>query len=225
LRSFLACLTVALAAAGSGCYRPGPATVPLRTLEIANGAPDSHCLVVFLPGRGDTPEHFVRNGFPEELRRAGSRCAMIGVDAHLGYYFEKTVVDRLREDVIAPARARGVEEVWLVGISLGGLGSLLYTKERPGEIKGIVAIAPFLGEPTQDFAAFRSWLTGYGRPAPDHPPLFLVYGTKDRFAGPNGELAALLPDDHVFRVRGRHTWATWRRGWGAFLGSRWVPGR
>lgn len=222
-RSCIACLAVAVAV--SGCYRPGPATVPMRVLEMSPGSPDSHCLVVFLPGRGDTPEHFVRNGFPEELRRAGSRCAMIGADAHLGYYFEKTVIDRLREDVIAPARARGVEEVWLVGISLGGLGSLLYTKERPGEIAGIVALAPFLGDESADFRAFQSWLAGYATPAPDHPPLFLVYGTGDRFAGPNGELAARLPDGHVFRVRGGHTWAAWRRGWAAFLKSPWVPGR
>lgn len=220
LRSFITCLAVALTA--TGCFRPGPATVPLRTLEIADGAPGSRCLVVFLPGRGDTPEHFVRNGFPEDLRRAGSRCAMVGVDAHLGYYFEKTVVDRLREDVIAPARERGVEEIWLVGISVGGLGSLLYTKEHPGEIAGIVAIAPYLGDEKEDFTAFRSWLEE--RPAPGDPPLFLIYGKRDRFAGANGELAARLPADHVFQVPGRHTWATWRRGWEAFLGSPWVPG-
>jgi len=220
------CWAVALTAAVcSGCYRPGPATVPMRTVELSAGSPGTRCLVVFLPGRGDTPEHFVRNGFPEELQRAGSRCAMVGADAHLGYFFERTVVDRLREDVIAPARARGFEEIWLVGISLGGLGSLLYTKERPGEIAGIVAIAPFLGDEKAEFQEFRSWLAGYATPAPDHPPLFLVYGTGDRFAEVNGELAARLPADHVFRVRGGHTWAAWRRGWGAFLGSRWVPGR
>ncbi len=209
-------LLLALGLAAAGCLdRPSPATVPMRTLEISGSSPASRCLVVFLPGRGDTPEHFVRNGFPEELRRAGSRCAMIGADSHLGYYFEKTVIDRLREEVIAPARARGVEEIWLVGISLGGFGSLLYEKEHPGEIAGIVAIAPFLGDEGAEFAAFRSWLEG--RPAPDDPPLFLVYGKGDRFADVNGELAARLPGDHVFQVRGGHTWAAWRRGWGAFL--------
>lgn len=225
MRSFLACLTVALAAAAAGCYRPGPATVPMRTLEISKGSPESHCLVVFLPGRGDTPEHFLRNRFPEELQRAGSRCAMVGADAHLGYYFQRTVIDRLREDVIEPARKRGFEEIWLVGISLGGLGSLLYTKERPGEIAGIVAIAPYLGEEGTEFQAFRDWLQGYGRPGPDHPPLYLVYGKGDRFAKVNGELATRLPDDHVFRVRGGHTWAAWRRGWGVLLRSPWVPGK
>ncbi len=215
-----------MALAASGClFRPGPATVPLRTLEIAQGSPGSRCLVVFLPGRGDTPEHFVRNGLPEELQRAGSRCALLGVDSHLGYYFEKTIIDRLREDVIAPARARGVEEIWLVGISLGGFGSLLYEKEHPGEIAGIVAIAPFLGDEGAEFTAFRAWLEANGPASPGRPPLFLVYGTGDRFAEVNGKLAARLPAGHVFQVRGGHTWAAWRRGWAAFLESPWVPGK
>lgn len=248
VRAFL----LLLALAASGCFfRPAPATVPLRTLEIPGGSSDSRCLVIFLPGRGDTPEHFMRNDFPESLRRAGSRCAMLGVDAHLGYYFERTVTERLEEDVLAPARARGFEEIWLVGISLGGFGSLLYTKDHPGEIAGIVAIAPFLGEreltdeiaaaggieswtpretpQRKDFLAFWAWLKGYrssttGADA-EHPPLFLVYGTGDRFAPANGILAGLLPADHVFQVRGGHTWAAWRRGWDTFLASQYVPGR
>lgn len=245
-------LLPALALSLSGClFIPGPATVPLRTLEIPGGSPESGCLIVFLPGRGDTPEHFVRNGFPEDLRRAGSRCVLLGVDAHLGYYFDKSVVIRLEEDVIGPARARGFEEIWLVGISLGGFGSLLYTKDHPDEIAGVVAIAPFLGEreltdeiaaaggatswtpremPQQkDFLAFWDWLKGYrsstaGTDA-EHPPLFLLYGEGDRFAKPNSLLADLLPGDHVFRVSGGHTWATWRRGWDEFLESEYLPGR
>jgi pimeloyl-ACP methyl ester carboxylesterase len=246
---------LALALAAAGCfYHPGPPRVPLRTLAIPGSAAESRCLVVFLPGRGDTPEHFVRNGFPEKLRRAGSRCAMIGVDSHMGYFFERTITQRLEEDVIAPARAQGFEEIWLVGISLGGFGSLLYTKDHPGEIAGIVTLAPYLGEreltdeianaggaeswtprndperpEQQDFLAFWDWLKGYRHPEtnPDagHPPLFLVIGSRDRFARPNGLVADLLPADHVFRVDGGHTWAAWRRGWDAFLASPYVPGR
>lgn len=242
-----------LALAAAGClFRPGPTTVPMRTLAIPGGSPESRCLVVFLPGRGDSPEHFVRHGFPEKLRRAGSRCATLGVDSHLGYFYDKTIIQRLREDVIAPARAQGYQEIWLVGISLGGFGSLLYTKDHPDEIAGVVVLAPFLGERKltdeiaaaggavswtpredlpreKDFLAFWAWLKGYRSSTADvdaeHPPLFLAHGTSDRFARPNGLLADLLPADHVFRVPGGHTWAAWGRAWDAFLSSPYVPGR
>jgi len=75
------------------------------------------------------------------------RCELLAVAAHLGYYRNRSVLDRLHQDVILPARARGVEEIWLVGISLGGVGALLYEAEHPGEIAGAVLLAPFLGNP------------------------------------------------------------------------------
>lgn len=231
----------------SGCFRPPATTVPLRTIDMAGGPPESKCLVIFLQGRGDTPEHFVRNDFPTALRKAGSRCATMGVDAHMGYYMERSIGDRLREDVIAPAKAQGFEEIWLVGISIGGFGSLLYTKDHPGEIDGIVALSPFLGDKKligdiqaaggvdnwhpeetpmmKDFIAFWQWLKGYRASDDDHPPLFLAYGRGDRFAEANDLLAEMLPADHVFHVKGGHTWRTWRRAWDAFLASEYVPGR
>jgi pimeloyl-ACP methyl ester carboxylesterase len=145
----LACVS-ALAGTGlwTGCYllpRPAPAPIPVLRLEPqAAGAP---CLVVFLPGRGDRPEHFERHGFDRLAREAGVRCELLAVDAHLGYYRNRSVLERLHQDVILPARARGVEEIWLVGISLGGVGALLYEAEHPGEIAGAVLLAPFLGNP------------------------------------------------------------------------------
>jgi pimeloyl-ACP methyl ester carboxylesterase len=236
---------LAFALAGTGCFRPGPATVPLRTLDYAEAAPGARCLVVFLPGRGDGPEDYARHGFPRRLRESGSGCAAIGVDAHLGYYFEGSIVDRLREDVIAPARARG-EEIWLVGISLGALGSLLYARDHPGEVAGIVALAPFLGpdevvrevaaggglgrwrpaEPPErkDLRGIWAWLGGYAAAQPDRPPLFLGWGKSDSFARANRLAAEVLPPGRVFTVEGGHTWRAWRRLWEAALDTGELPG-
>jgi pimeloyl-ACP methyl ester carboxylesterase len=201
----------------TGCYRPQPTTVPIRTLALAPGAADARCLVVFLPGRGDRPEDYVRHGFPEALRRAGSRCAMTGVDSHLGYFYDRSIVTRLHEDVIAPARARG-QDVWLVGISLGGLGSLLYSRDHPADVKGLILLSPYLGE--EGGPEISSFLKRFETPDPSLPPLWLGYGTSDRFAEPNGRLAALLPPGHVFTVaRGHHTWRTWRKLWDQIVAS------
>ena len=48
--------------------------------------------------------------------------------------------------MIAPARARGYAGVWLAGASMGGMGTLLYERSRPGELDGLVLLAPYLGD-------------------------------------------------------------------------------
>src|SRR5829696_6661814 len=129
-----------------GCARLRPAPVPLRTIEVEPGVPGSRSLLVLLPGRRDSPEDFARFGWGELARKAGAGARIVAVDAHLGYYYRRTIVDRLREDVIAPARAQGVDRVWLAGVSLGGTGSILYSIEHPEDVRGITMFAPFLGE-------------------------------------------------------------------------------
>ena len=137
-------LLLAGLAALAGCARLRPTPVPIPTVSYP-GSGQMRTLVVLLPGRYDSPEDFGRYGFPEIAARAGVRADMVVVDAHLGYYYKRTIVDRLREDVIAPARKR-YDRVWLAGISLGGTGSLLYVAEHPEDVDGIVLLAPFLGE-------------------------------------------------------------------------------
>jgi pimeloyl-ACP methyl ester carboxylesterase len=219
-----------------GCVRPRPATVPLRTIAPpAAGGGDARCLVVLLPGRRDRPEDFVRHEFAEIAARAGVRADFVAVDAHLGYYYRKTIVDRLREDVIAPARKR-YDRIWLTGISLGGTGSLLYTIESPDDVDGIVLLAPFLGEePVIDEIAAAggprgwtapdslspddfqrrmwSWLERYENGSQGQIPIFLGFGTQDDFARANGLLGGVLPPDRVFTVDGGHTWQAWQALW------------
>lgn len=246
-------IALLLAVTVTACFRPQPATVPLRALDLPSGGADSRCLVVFLPGRGDRPEDYLRQGFAEALRQAGSSCQMVGVDSHLGYFQDRSITRRLHEDVIAPAKARGVEEVWLVGISLGGLGSLLYARAYPGEVDGLVILAPYLGDktviadvagaggaggagglqswvppqdlPEADLRRLWAWLQGYARPDSGRPELYLAFGEGDRFASANRLLGDVLPRERVLTVSGGHTWRTWRRLWQGFLESGRVPGR
>jgi pimeloyl-ACP methyl ester carboxylesterase len=222
----------------AGCARWRPTPVPLRTVSFP-GAGQPRTLVVLLPGRRDRPEDFGRSGFPETAARAGATVDMVAVGAHLGYYFKGMIVDRLHEDVIAPARKR-YDRIWLVGVSVGGTGSLAYAERHPENVDGIVLLAPFLGEekviaeitaagglrgwqPPDPLAEddyqrrLWRWLKRYENGSQGQIPLYLGYGTRDSFARANGLLGEVLPPEGVFTVAGGHDWKAWRALWEAFV--------
>ena len=109
----------------------------------------------------------------ETILRRTSRMA---VDAHYGYYGRRTLRERLAQDVVLPARSR-YREVWLVGISMGGMGALSYVAQYPDHIARALLLAPYLGE--------TEWMWRWIRDQPAHPRLYLGYGSRDRFAAAN----------------------------------------
>src|SRR6266446_145960 len=93
---------------------PRPAVAPLRTVSLPGAGTAAGDLLVFLPGRGDRPEDFERRGLLAAARAAGVEADVVAVDAHLAYYYKRTIADRLWEDVIVHARGRGYARIWLV---------------------------------------------------------------------------------------------------------------
>jgi hypothetical protein len=220
-----------------------PLTVPVRTVKFTpSGEKQRPTLLVFLPGRHDKSAVFAEEGFISAVRARGIEADMIGVDAHIGYYLEKQLLKRLKDDVIAPARRQGYRNIWLVGISLGGFGALWYDIENPGELAGLVALSPYLGEPEVVAEVARAgglkvWRPdGKGEPDDQHriwqglksyenagkslKRLYLGYGENDKFATPDGMLAELLPPEQVFITEGGHLWPVWRALWDEILKSR-----
>jgi pimeloyl-ACP methyl ester carboxylesterase len=129
----------------SGCY--AATKVPIDTIQYdAGDVKGPRMLFVFLHGNGDRSTVFDEKGFVEAVRARGLPADMVSVDAHIGYYMNASIVKRLKQDVIDPARAEGYERIWLIGNSLGGFGALLYAREHANEITGIVLLGPFLGE-------------------------------------------------------------------------------
>ncbi len=199
------------------------------------------CLLVLLPGRYDRVDDFERRGFIADVRSTTRAADVVAVDAHLGYYRRGTILERLRADVVAPARARGFAALWLVGISMGGTGAILYDLNYPGEVDGIFLIAPFLGgrEIVEEVAAaggahawndrgvvgepFERDLWRWARRVARHenaaPSVFLGYGTGDAFAPAHRLLAEALPPERVFAEAGGHDWGPWRAAWRRFLAS------
>ena len=134
----------------TGCLRPPapPTTVPMREIRAEGPATttgeQAECLFVFLPGYGARPEEFVERGFLDQLEANVDADATV-VDAHIGYYLEQTILDRLEEDVIGPAKAAGYEKVWFVATSMGALGALGYGATHATQVDGVVLLAPWMG--------------------------------------------------------------------------------
>src|SRR5579859_6741965 len=228
------------AGAASGCLL-FPAPTPMRTVEhrAIDAAHPARCAVVFLPGFGDDEKTFDEHGFVADLRARALSVDTVSAAATFGYYYKRTIVTRLREDVFAPVLARGYEQVWIVGISMGGLGAVLLSRDRAPRIAGLLLLAPYLGgdaiqreitaagglgrwqpgPPTsEDDRELWRYLQAVTR-TPDRPPtVYFGVGDQDRHRSPGPHpLAAALPPDHLFRTPGGHDWGPWRVLWEDFL--------
>lgn len=182
-----------------------------------------------LPGSYSLPEEFQSEALSTSLVRNVWPVDVLLVDAHVGYYRNRSVVDRLAEDVVGPARARGYRQIWLVGISLGAVGSMLYADAHPEDVDGVVLIAPYPGtESTANKIKMAGGLSRWQLPevtpgdldtilwhwlqgqtavqsTVKKLPIFFGYGEQDRFRYSAEVLRAALPASHVFTVPGGTT--------------------
>ncbi len=238
-------LLLGFALSGCNVFRSPVAPVPtIIDLLPGNSPVGDRILLVFLPGAQEVPEDLVREGFVQQVRKRGIAADVVLADMHPRYYSGRTFDKRLKEDILDPARARGYRQVWLAGISLGGFGSLMYSRLNEGAIDGVIAMAPFIAtnsvleevnqagglaqwnEPVVEGDWQRDllrWLKGYGDPTAKRPLLFIGYGTRDGFASFNAAVGALLPAQQVRSAEGGHDWGPWKQLWGEFLDLAPLP--
>ena len=218
----------------SGCAWMYAAPVPLHTESYpASPAAQASTLLVLMPGRGDEAGDWAAHGFIEDLRAAGLAFDVVSTDAHIGYYMKETIVDRMWTDVLAPARQRGYKQIWVVGASMGGLGSLIVASRLPGAVDRVFLLSPYLGpnslireieaaggparwtptDPADPYQRVWQWLKKYREPGSIMPKLTLAFGDQDSLAPGLRLLAQLLPADQVLRAEGGHSWVVWRQLW------------
>ena len=235
-RLLLAGGLIALLVGSTGCslfLRSTPVPIPTADRPFSpTGRTDT--LVVFLPGRGDTLADYERAGVVTTLRAAGVKADAILVDAHLGYYYRETVIERLRADVLQPARARGYRRIVLVGISLGGLGAMLNQRDNPGAVDALVLLGPNLGDENKLFDRIAAaggpvaWASGHdpaagnvyeqlwtflGTKASALPPVWLLAGRDDPYGRGQRLFATLRSGARVRFIPGAHDWPTWQKLW------------
>lgn len=233
-------LTGLLTLLAGACVGTPETRVPMP-VDRGQAVRQSDTLVIFLPGRGSREDAFREKGFFDDLQTNG--VDVVSADAHMGYYIEESVTDRLHEDIIQPARDEGYEHIWLAGLSMGGMGAVLYAEHYPGEIDGMILLAPYPGdsdltEAIRESGGLREWDgtaasegQAYQREAwrrlkadirAGAYPIVLGFGEKDRFAEGHRLLADQLPASRVFTEEGGgHNWKAWEPIWDRIMAAGW----
>ena len=184
------------------------------------------------------PADYLRHGFVEAVRQRSLEVDLLFPSFRLEHVIDRSIFNRLHEEVIVPARALGCV-LWLGGISLGGYLALGCAERHPRELAGLCLLAPYLGShlitgEIEQAQGVEAWQAGDADPDDDERsvwrfirtlktrslPVHLGLGREDRF-GPRQELlAAALPPSSVDVVPGGHDWGTWRTLWDRFLDAR-----
>lgn len=221
----------------SGCSTNAPFKPLYYDIEESRSQKN---LIVFLHGRRGNHENFAVKGYVDAVKDSKLPYDMIAPNAHYGYYIGETLVERLKVDIINPARAKGYEEIWLVGVSMGGLGALIYSRFYPEDVQGVFFISPFLGydkiineiesqggvhqwepgeyNPDDDWQRMIwHWLKQYPKEQKQKPVIYLGYGTEDRYVEAQRLLGDILPYNKVITTSGGHTQETMKQLWDIFL--------
>ncbi|MEM8934079.1 MAG: alpha/beta hydrolase-fold protein, partial [Acidobacteriota bacterium] len=161
---------------------------------------------------------------------------MVAADAHIGYYRRGAILERIEADILAPARRRGHDEIWLVGTSLGGGGALLLGERYCDQLAGLILLAPYVGpddlldhvtatgtvdgfvpksERDRAFRDVWSWILGRAEKAT--PKIVLGYGRDDRNVDDHARLAEHLDEASIVVLDGGHDWPVWRDALAALL--------
>jgi Serine aminopeptidase, S33 len=218
----------------AACAPLGDSSVPIPSEMIPAPQPGERTLVIVLPGRHDEGRGENERGLAQAIHEVWPRADVLLASATFAYYRDGRLVERLHQDIVAPARRNGYRRIWLAGASMGGMGAMLYERAYPGTLAGVVLFAPFLGdkallEEIRRAGGVQSWQPG---PLPaqvdstnyqrqiwkfirEQPALagrvWLACGTDDFLLSGSRLLATTLPDGRFVEMPGGHDWRTWSR--------------
>ena len=211
-------------------------SAPLQQRHFSAKTQPAETLVIVLPGLGEDMADLDRSGMAAAIQKGMPNADVTYALASVRYYFDGGMPRRIHEQVVVPARAQGYRQIWLAGGSMGGGGVTMYEREYPGEMAGLVLLAPFMGSrgvleeirkagglarwqpgpPPAEVTGFniareqwrlvQSWSGESGR----NRNVWLVCGTQDDLLPASELIAQVLPADHYFKKEGGiHDWTSW----------------
>lgn len=238
LSGWLLLLSLALLA---GCAARGDATRPIPFVLVHAPQPATR-VVVMLPGRGDDMASMQRRGVAQLIQREWPDADVVLTGLTMPYYLAGTAARRLHNEVMAPLAQRGYRQVWMAGISLGGMGTLLYDQAYPDEVHGMLLLSPYLGDRAihqeiRDAGGLAAWQPGPAQPIGPNTfqrelwrylqqwsqrpgrtrTVWLAYGDSERFRKAIALMSPQLPASHVLQLPGHHDWKLWHTALPALL--------
>jgi len=214
--------------------------------DIYDAAPEGaeeRVLLLMLPGAKNIPQQLADYGFIRALRERHLPVDVLALNAHVDLYLDHAEVERLLHHTLNKLRAYGYRRMWVLGISLGGSGAMICATQRTAEIEGVILLAPFLGTrgliaEIEAAGGLRSWQAGEIE-SRDHEralleqirrrvlregrlPIYLGYGSEDRYRSASAMLSNCLPRDQVTVRSGGHDWETWIALWADLLDSQHI---
>ena len=204
----------------------------------ARSGPAATHLWVMLPGAYMKPDDFLRAGFADAIHARGLPHDIALLEATISEVVDGSALvflqDYLRATADTPAR-----KVCLLGISLGAQLAMLCLSrsgadapqfQAAARVSHAFVLAPYLGPrdllakmaagvlppaaPVDTESEIWHWLQDS---AVRKPPLYLGYGSDDRFAGGHALMAQTLSAERVDRQPGGHEWPVWTALWNRHL--------
>jgi len=212
--------------------------------DICQNTATADTLLVMLPCAYAKPKDFIEHGFVAAARAHRILVDILMVELPILQYTNGQAADYLKNNIIQPAHEQGYSRVWMIGISLGGYGAVLYSQKYGKQIAGIFLIAPFLGNRSMiaeikkmGRATWQAmyqrgidtdkdlwfWMHNYNNSQIQQSPLYLAYGLQDKFSSSHQLLGSILSPEYVYTMEGGHDWPTWLRLWEAFLERKLFP--
>lgn len=199
-------------------------------------------LIIFIPGLYDSVDKFKKESFFSEARKAGVKADLVAININAGHLAERVMIRRIRKDVFRRIRNEGYKNIWIVGVSIGGLSSLVYLQAHEKDLCGVVVLAPFLADDklikeVRKFGGIKKWAPAVEKTKDsiddqinslwtwlttkdDFSNIYLGYGKQDRFIVGSHLLETYLDKSHVVAIDGEHDWVTGRKLWIEQLKSR-----